>query len=47
MTGSVASAPDTALRAAAAASMGAMGFMDASVALTSTNFNHEIRLAIR
>jgi hypothetical protein len=45
-TGSVASAPCTALREAAVASMSAMGFMEASVALASINCNHGFDIAI-
>src|SRR5918999_3253186 len=45
-TGSVASAPCTALRLAAVASMSAMGFMEPSVALAAMNLNHEFDIAI-
>src|SRR5919106_3745177 len=46
-TGSVASAPRTALREAAAASMSAIGFMEPSVALLSINSNHGFDIAIK
>jgi hypothetical protein len=46
-TGSVANAPSTALRAEAVASMNAIGFMEASVALVAINRNHEFDTAIR
>jgi hypothetical protein len=45
-TGSVASAPSTALRAAAVVSMSAIGFMEPSVALFAINFNHEFDVSI-
>jgi hypothetical protein len=44
--GSVASAPSTALRAAAVVSMSASGFMEPSVALFTININHEFDAAI-
>jgi hypothetical protein len=46
-TGSVASAPSTALRAEAVASMSAIGFMAPSVALVSINFNHDFDVSIK
>jgi hypothetical protein len=46
-TGSVASAPCAALRAAAVASMSAIGFMEPSVALVCININHELEISIR
>jgi hypothetical protein len=46
-TGSVASAPSTALRAAAVASMSAIGFMEPSVALVFININHEFDASIK
>jgi hypothetical protein len=46
-TASVASAPSTALRAEAVASMRAIGFMKPSVSLTPINFNHEFVIAIK
>jgi hypothetical protein len=45
-TESVARAPSTALRAAALASMSAIGFMGPSVALVTINLNHEVVMAI-
>jgi hypothetical protein len=45
-TGSVASAPSTALREAAVASMSAIGFMEPSVALVSMNCNHTFDMGI-
>ena len=45
-TGSVARAPSTALRAAALASMSAIGFMGPSVALIAINLNHEFDVLI-
>jgi hypothetical protein len=45
-TGSVASAPNTALRLAAVASVSAIGFMEPSVALVYINHNHELDKAI-
>jgi hypothetical protein len=46
-TGSVASAPSTALRAAAVVSMNAIGFMEPSVALAFINLNHEFGVPIK
>jgi hypothetical protein len=46
-TGSVASAPSTALRAAAVVSMNAIGFMEPSVALVFINLNHEFDASIK
>src|ERR671918_945319 len=46
-TGSVASAPRTALREAAVTSMSAIGFMEPSVALLSINSNHGFDIAIK
>ena len=45
-TGSVASAPCTALREAAVASMSAIGFMEPSVTLVYINLNHDFDIAI-
>jgi hypothetical protein len=45
-TGSVASAPRTALREAAVVSMSAIGFMEPSVALVFINLNHEFDASI-
>jgi hypothetical protein len=45
-TGSVASAPWTALRTVPVVSMSAIGFMGRSVALIPINFNHVFVMAI-
>jgi hypothetical protein len=45
-TGSVASAPSTAPRAAEVASMNAIGFMETSVAFAFINSNHDFAAAI-
>jgi hypothetical protein len=46
-TGSLARAPSIARRAAAVASMSAIGFMGGSVALIGINFNHGFAMLIR
>ena len=46
-TGSVASAPSTALRVAAVASVSAIGFIKLSVALACININHDFDIAIK